>query len=213
MLQGLHFWWIWSLKVPFGQGLQEPEHRIGLVSVPILDNSCHWLVETHDSPWAPGLCRTYQCKSCTCHCHTLTLLCSRTLCQTRGCILSARFELLDTAGRLWKRDSDKFQSRKCSLVNWVFCLTHTLRTPGALAVCRTFCVHVGPARGTKVLWLRSTLFEQAVSCDEQRRCTVIFFLSHSLQVKCVAGSSESTAGNQHVLKQHWQNQKEYPRLN
>lgn len=111
VLQGLHFWWMCSLKVPFGQGLQEPKHRAGLVSVPIPDNSRQWLVETHGSRWAPGLCRTSQCKSCTCRCHTRTLLCSRTLCQTRGCIPSARPELLDAGrkggGSVIKSDVDR----------------------------------------------------------------------------------------------------------
>lgn len=27
VLQGLHFWWIWSLKVPSGHGLQEPSRN------------------------------------------------------------------------------------------------------------------------------------------------------------------------------------------
>lgn len=117
MVQGLHFWWIWLLKVPFGQVLQEPEQSMGLDPVPILDFSHHWLVETYDSLWAPGLCRTCQCKSCTCHRRTWGLLCSRTQCPTKGCILSTWFGLLDTAGPLQNCDWVNFRSRKWNAVN------------------------------------------------------------------------------------------------
>lgn len=198
MVQGLHFWWIWLLKVPFGQVLQEPEQRIGLDPVPILDSSHHWLVETYDSLWAPGLCRTCQCKSCTCHRRTWGLLCSRTQCLTKGCILSTGFGLLDTAGPLQIRDWVNFRLRKWNAVNRVPRLTYALCALLALEICRTFCVPIGPARSTKVLWPRPTLLDQAVSYDKQTRCMMqmkdVPFFCHTVKWNVWQGTMRALLG-------------------
>lgn len=68
------------------------------------------------------------------------------------------------------------ERQRSSVTSRICFHTYTLCTPGALEADRILCVCLGQTWSTKLLWLRSTPFDQTVSFKHRRthkHCTVI----------------------------------------